>query len=93
MHPFVQGELALGNARGRTTILKLFERLQFAEVATATEVLHLIETEALNGLGKGYVDVHLLASARLRLGTKVWTRDKRLAAAAERIGVAFEPLQ
>jgi predicted nucleic acid-binding protein len=40
------------------------------------------------GWGIGYVDVHLLASALLS-GTALWTRDKRLAAVATDLGIAF----
>lgn len=47
----------------------------------------MIEYDALWGTGLGYVDAHLLASARLTAGTRIWTRDQRLAAAAARLGV------
>jgi predicted nucleic acid-binding protein len=39
-------------------------------------------------LGVGYVDAHLLASARLTPDTFLWTRDKRLLAAADRLLLA-----
>jgi predicted nucleic acid-binding protein len=48
----------------------------------------LIEAAGVFGQGIGYVDAHLLAAARLSPDTKLWSRDKRLAAAAERLGVA-----
>jgi predicted nucleic acid-binding protein len=48
----------------------------------------MIEREKLFGFGIGYVDAHLLASVRLTHGALLWTRDKRLAAAAERLSVA-----
>jgi hypothetical protein len=40
-------------------------------------------------MGIGYVDAHLLASARLMVGTMLWTRDERLQLAAERLGLAW----
>jgi hypothetical protein len=45
----------------------------------------------LFGLGIGLIDVHLLASTFLTIGTKLWTRDKKLSAAAARMNVALEP--
>jgi len=41
------------------------------------------------GLGLGYVDVHLLVSLALDPGTKLWTGDKALAAAASRLGFGY----
>lgn len=64
-HPFVIGELACGNLRNREQILNLLDQLPQAAVAEHDEVLHLVETERLYGRGLGWVDVHLLASARI----------------------------
>lgn len=47
--------------------------------------IHFIDAEALFGLGIGYVDAHLLAATRLTPGTRLWGRDRRLAAAAARL--------
>jgi predicted nucleic acid-binding protein len=89
-HPFVIGELALGNLRQRHKVLPYLQDLPQAKVATDREVLHFIERHALAGLGIGYVDVHLLASTRLTAGSSLWTRDKRLSSVAARLGVATE---
>jgi predicted nucleic acid-binding protein len=59
-----------------------------AQVAEETEIFVLIEKARLFGLGIGYVDAHLLASARLTDEARIWTRDKRLLAAAIRLGLA-----
>ena len=40
------------------------------------------------GMGLGFVDVHLLASARLA-GTPLWTRDLQLKKAAAALDVLF----
>ncbi|MCU0838905.1 MAG: type II toxin-antitoxin system VapC family toxin [Rhodospirillales bacterium] len=88
VHPFVVGELALGHLRQRRAILTALQDLPRAKAASADEVLHFIEWHALAGQGLGYVDVHLLASTRLTPGSSLWTRDGRLAAAAERLGLA-----
>ncbi len=90
-HPFVIGELALGNLRNRAVILDALRQLPRAVAASNDEVLTFIEAQRLYGLGVGHVDVHLLASVRLSGGVRLWTRDRRLATVAEGLGVAVEP--
>jgi predicted nucleic acid-binding protein len=88
-HPFVTGELALGNLQRREEFLRLLQALGSAAVATEPEVLQLIENERLFGLGVGFVDIHLLASARLE-GVRLWTMDRRLQAVATQLGLAAQ---
>ena len=90
-HPFVIGELALGNLRKREIVLKALADLPHASVATEVEVLHFIERHALSGRGIGYIDAHLLAAAALTAGTELWTNDKRLHGVAVRLGLALRP--
>lgn len=92
VHPFVIGELSLGNLRDRSSIIALLEEMPQAEVALHEEVMGLIADHGLHGLGIGYVDAHLLASAKLTPGTRIWTRDRRLAALCDRFGLSFQPL-
>jgi predicted nucleic acid-binding protein len=87
-HPFVVGELALGSLRQRDVILAALQHLPQAIVASEVEVLRFINAQGLHGLGIGYVDSHLLASARLTPGGSLWTRDRRLHAVAARLGLA-----
>lgn len=87
IHPFIIGELALGNLRDRHSILNALMNLPEALVARDEEVMSLIESERLFGSGIGYVDAHLLASVRLTAGAWLWTRDRRLKSAANRLGV------
>jgi predicted nucleic acid-binding protein len=87
IHPWVIGELACGNLRNRQQVLELLLGLPMATVASDTEVLLLIERELLMGRGIGYIDAHLLASARLS-HCRLWTQDRRLAAVALEQGVA-----
>ncbi|RXT46281.1 VapC toxin family PIN domain ribonuclease [Bosea sp. Tri-44] len=89
IHPFVTAEVALGSIARRDTVIAVLDALPQAPVATHGEVMRLIEHERLHGLGIGYVDAHLLASARLA-DAGLWSRDRRLLAAAERLGVAAE---
>jgi predicted nucleic acid-binding protein len=89
-HPFVIGELALGNLRQRETVLNALADLPQASVATDAEVLHFIERHALSGRGIGYVDAHLLAAVTLNAGAKLWTKDKRLHGVAVQFGLAIK---
>jgi predicted nucleic acid-binding protein len=90
-HPFVTGELALGNLKQRDIVLRALRRLPQATVASHEEVLRLVERQPLYGLGIGYVDVHLLAAVRLTAGAKLWTRDRRLRTVATQLGLATAP--
>lgn len=90
MHPYVIGELACGSLKKRAATLELLTDLQPAVVAEVDEVLNFIERHTLHGKGIGYVDVHLLASVALSDGAKLWTRDKRLQMAAQKLGCAFQ---
>ena len=87
-HPFVIGELALGNLRPRDPFLSDLRDLPQAIVAEDEEVLRLINRQALFGRGIGYVDGHLLAAAGLTAGSKLWTRDRRLHTVAAGLGLA-----
>ena len=87
-HPFVRGELALGNLRQREEILTALDNLPQAPVVFTNEVNYFIEKQALYGLGIGLIDVHLLASTRLLGNARLWTQDKRLLAAASRLNLA-----
>jgi len=88
-HPFVVGELALGNLRRRGDILFAMSSLPLATVVTATEVLQFIDSHRLFASGIGYVDAHLLAAAQLTPGTSLWTRDRQLNRAAHQLGLAM----
>ncbi|MGA9867596.1 MAG: PIN domain-containing protein [Acetobacteraceae bacterium] len=88
-HPFVVGEVAMGSLRGRDQVLTDMRRLPQAAVARRDEVLGFIERHRLFGLGMGYVDAHLIAATRLTPGAVLWTRDRRLHDAADRLGVAM----
>ncbi len=90
-HPFVIGELALGNLRGRGATIDALQALPSAISATNRELLDFIEMQGLSGSGVGLVDAHLLASVKLTPGASLWTRDRRLAAVADRLDIEFRP--
>ena len=88
-HPFVIGELACGRLARRQQILGLLSRLPTAPIAAHEEVMSLVEQHRLAGTGIGWIDVYLLASTRLA-GTRLWTLDRRLKAAAHTMGLLAE---
>jgi predicted nucleic acid-binding protein len=90
MHPFVLGELVLGHVPRITEMIDDLSTLPHATVASAGEVLKFIADRKLSGLGIGYVDAHLLAAAALTPETLVWTRDRRLLAAAQSLSLSAE---
>ena len=85
IHPMIVGELACGSLRNRATLAHL-QLLPHATFATHDEALAMIEQHKLMGRGVGFVDVHLLASAKLS-NAALWTRDVRLAAIAAEFGI------
>ena len=89
-HPFVVGEIACGSLADRAAVLELLAHLPMAVMAETDEVLGFIERQRLYGKGISYIDAHLLASVALTHGARLWTRDKRLAAAADELGCAHQ---
>jgi hypothetical protein len=85
-HPFVIGELACGNLSNRGELLSLLSELPLVSIATNEEVMHLIERHKLNGKGLGWIDMNLLTSALISR-IPLWTRDRRLAAVAKKLGI------
>jgi predicted nucleic acid-binding protein len=90
MHPFVIGELLLGRVPRIAEMIDDLNTLPKATVASPDEVLTFIAARRLPGSGIGYVDAHLLAAAALTTETSIWTRDKRLLAAAQSLSLAAE---
>jgi predicted nucleic acid-binding protein len=88
-HPFVTGELAVGDPRDWGRFGRLLRALPVAQIASETEFLDFVASENLAAKGLGFVDVHLLASCRLRPGTRLWSRDKRLARFADALGFGW----
>ena len=85
-HSFVIGELACGHLRRRAEILTLLKDLPRLPAVLDDELMTFIDVHRLMGRGLGWIDVHLLAAAFVsRQG--LWTKDRRLADAAKRLGV------
>ncbi len=90
VHPFVIGELACGNLARRQEILAMLQDLPAIPAAEDSEVLYFIGRNGLMGRGIGYIDMHLLAATALAPPARLWTRDKRLRAAADGLGLAHQ---
>lgn len=90
-HPWVIGELALGNLRPGSEVLQLLHGMGQATVASDQELFDFIERERLSGTGLGYVDAQLLASTRLTPDARLWTSERRLAATSMGLGLHFDP--
>jgi predicted nucleic acid-binding protein len=88
IHPFVVGEISLGNLRQYDLVMRSLSRLYQIAKASDEDVLYFIRTNKLQGAGIGYVDAHLAAAAMLTPGTYLWTRDKRLQRVAENLRIA-----
>jgi predicted nucleic acid-binding protein len=88
-HPFIIGELACGNLKNRNEIISLLKSLPMAPTIEFDEFLYFVDRNQLMGKGVGFVDIHLLASAKL-IGVPLWTADKRLKSAADQLNLKFE---
>jgi len=86
-HPFIIGEIACGNLKNEFLLRRLLQALPQAIWAEPEEVMHFMENYSLMGKGLGYIDMHLLASARLTR-VSLWTLDKKLSEVAEKLGLA-----
>lgn len=82
-HPLVIEELALGSLKRCEIVLGLLASLHRFPVLSHPEVLELVRERHLWGRGLSAADVHLLGSASLSAGARLWTRDKRLRAACK----------
>ena len=90
VHQSVITELALGNLKNRSIILKALERLMIVRNVDDQGVRHLVEERRLWDRGLSAVDAALLASVVVTPGVSLWTRDKRLRQAARDVGVLAE---
>ena len=88
-HPFLIGEIACGQLKHRSEILRLMSALPQAKELQHDEVLYFIEQHRLIGLGASFIDMHLLASAVLT-HVPLWTLDKVLATASEKLQVHYK---
>lgn len=87
-HPFVVGEIMLGSIATRDETVAGLLQLPTCEPAALEALLDFIAVNALSSCGIGFVDAHLLLSAKTGEG-RLWTFDKRLAEQAKRLQLDF----
>ncbi|MFJ6328423.1 MULTISPECIES: type II toxin-antitoxin system VapC family toxin [unclassified Rhizobium] len=88
-HPAIIGELALGSLKDRNSVISFLSGQRTVVVATHEEVMTMIDRHGVFSMGIGYTDAQLLTSVILDQHAALWTRDKRLQAAAERAGASL----
>jgi predicted nucleic acid-binding protein len=86
-HSCVIGEFLVGSIQYREMMRKFMCGLPKVGEVSPEDTLAFMENNRLWGKGLQWNDMLLLASAKLS-GVKLWTLDKRLAQAAEEMGVA-----
>jgi len=86
MHPFVIVELALGSLPDRERFLRFLNALPSIASSADEALLVFIGEASLDNKGIGMVDAHLLKACADH-GLMLWTRDRRLAEQAERLGL------
>lgn len=89
MHPKVLGELACGSLAHRTVRLRQWRSMPQIASVSDDAAMQYIERHSLMSRGLGFIDVHLLAACSAQPGTRLWTRDRRLADAARTPDLGF----
>ncbi len=88
-HTHIIVELACGNLKNRIEIISLLQSLPVTPIIEFQEYLYFIDQNQLSGKGIGFVDIHLLASAKLGQ-VPLWTADKRLKTAAANLDLNYK---
>ncbi|MFH1672399.1 MAG: type II toxin-antitoxin system VapC family toxin [Pseudomonadota bacterium] len=88
-HSFIIGELACGDIKNRKEFLSLIQTLPMAPIIDLDEFIYFVDQNKLTGRGIGFIDIHLLASARLS-ETPLWTLDKKLKSVAKELNIAYK---
>lgn len=90
-HDMVYGELLMGDSGrgpGRAALLKSYALLPRAHSIAHDEIIELVVSRRIHGLGIGWIDAHLLAST-LVSGAALWTADESLRAVAQRLRIEW----
>ena len=88
-HEMVFGELLIGDRGGRANLLAAYALMHQASTVPHVEIVEFVRHRRLFGRGVGWIDVHLLASAKVG-GYQLWTADPRFVAAAENLHMAYK---
>jgi predicted nucleic acid-binding protein len=87
MHPTVVAELALGSLHDRKKTFAELDKILQVRMAPLNDVRQMIEARVLYAKGIGLTDAHLIASCLIVPGVKLWTRDTRLRAVSQALGI------
>ena len=88
-HEFVYGELLVGDRGGRRKLLSAYALIPQLNRLAHGEVVEFAGVRRLLGIGLGWIDIHLLASA-IASDSLLYTADNRLVEVAHQLGVAYE---
>lgn len=91
MHSMVIGELACGSLKDRAAVLDEWRTLPRIDSVSDEEAIDFVEDARLMGRGVGFVDVHLLAAVASKPGSRLWSRDRRLAEIAANMRLVYLP--
>lgn len=86
-HDLIYGELLVGDRGARTKLLTAYAQMHWAATIPHPEVVALVRDRKLHGLGIGWIDAHILASALVQ-AAHFWTADEALASVAKTLGLA-----
>lgn len=86
-HSFILTELYLGIPKNKKEIFSRLNHIPVLRSISYAELCFFIDEFNLAGKGLGLVDTSILASAYLN-DVSLYTLDKKLAAAARRIGIS-----
>ena len=86
-HSFVGLELALGSLANREKVLADLALLPQAPVVATEELFSLIDFRKLYRRGLGLTDLHLICCAIFDESISIWTKDRRLGAVADELGL------
>lgn len=89
-HPLDIAEVALGSLRQRAERLSDLATLPSLSGVSSEVVVRAIDSWKLYSRGIGAVDAHLLCTVMRAESVILWTRDKRLRAVADELGVQCE---
>lgn len=81
----------MGNLRDRDRTILFLQQLAPLTQPADQFVLDFVRDHDLFGTGVGWGDAQILCSVMEARSCSLWTRDKRLAVQADRLGCAYLP--
>jgi predicted nucleic acid-binding protein len=88
-HPFVYGELLMGDDRNHADFFTTYEHLPQGTIVPHGELVAFVRERHLARRGVNWIDVHLLAATLVR-HARLWTADGPLQQAASGLGIGYQ---